>query len=228
MRNKNNVKGKAELIKMENFLETENSLKIDDKIEKDSKTFEQIMFLYSVAIKEVVMKLDIMKEEFKLFYNYDLIDHVQTRIKTVDSIANKMKSRNLELTYQDMIENINDIAGIRVICPLKKDIFSVRNLIKEIPGARILKEKDYITKPKKSGYSSYHIIMEVPIIVLQKLMYVKVEIQIRTMAMDFWASLEHKMKYKSQKQVTKATSKELVACAKTIYKLDNKMMLLNE
>ncbi len=211
---------KGELITIEQFL------KKDEKIKKDTKTFEKIMFLYSTAMKELYTKLEIIKDEFKLFYDYELIDHMQTRIKKLESITKKMQVRGLELTYQDMINNINDIAGIRVICPLKQDIFSIRDLLKNIPNVRIIKEKDYVTNPKKSGYASYHMIIEVPIFLLQKIMYVKVEVQIRTMAMDFWATLEHKLKYKSQKQVTKAVSKELISYAKMVHKLDNKMMLL--
>lgn len=211
-------KEKNELITMSTLLRK------DEKIEKNTKSFEKIMFLYSVASKELQTKLEIIKDEFKLFYDYDLIDHMQARIKKPDSIVNKMKSRGLDITYQNMIENINDIAGIRVICPLKKDVFSVRDLVRNIPGVRILKEKDYINNPKKSGYSSYHMILEVPISLSNKHMYVKVEVQIRTMAMDFWASLEHKLKYKPQSEITKASSKELVTCAKMVHKLDNKMM----
>ena len=211
-------KEKNELITMSTLLRK------DEKIEKNTKSFEKIMFLYSVASKELQTKLEIIKDEFKLFYDYDLIDHMQTRIKKPDSIVNKMKSRGLDITYQNMIENINDIAGIRVICPLKKDVFSVRDLVRNIPGVRILKEKDYINNPKKSGYSSYHMILEGPISLSNKHMYVKVEVQIRTMAMDFWASLEHKLKYKPQSEITKASSKELVTCAKMVHKLDNKMM----
>ena len=211
-------KEKNELITMSTLLRK------DEKIEKNTKSFEKIMFLYSVASKELQTKLEIIKDEFKLFYDYDLIDHMQTRIKKPDSIVNKMKSRGLDITYQNMIENINDIAGIRVICPLKKDVFSVRDLVRNIPGVRILKEKEYINNPKKSLYSSYHMILEVPISLSNKHMYVKVEVQIRTMAMDFWASLEHKLKYKPQSEITKASSKELVTCAKMVHKLDNKMM----
>lgn len=213
-------KEKNELITMATLL------KKDEKIEKNTKTFEKIMFLYSIASKELETKLEIIKEEFKLFYDYELIDHMQTRIKKPDSIANKMKTRGLPLTYQDMIENINDIAGIRVICQLKKDVFTVRDLVRKIPGVKVIKEKDYIHNPKKSGYSSYHIILEVPILLSHNFMYVKVEVQIRTMAMDFWASLEHKLKYKPQKEITKSTSKELVTYAKMVNKLDNKMMNL--
>jgi putative GTP pyrophosphokinase len=181
------------LIKIENFMDYNKTLKVDDK------AFEKLMFIYSIAIREVENKIGILKDEFKIFYDYDLIDHVDTRIKNSKSIINKMKKKNIKLTYKEMIENINDIAGVRIVCPLKKDIFSIRDLIQKLPGINILKEKDYITHPKKSGYSSYHIIVEVPITLSQKNIYVKVEIQIRTIAMDFWANLEHKMKYKPNK-----------------------------
>ena len=216
-----NVEKNIELINIENFLEYE--YKIDVK----EKTFEKLMFIYSIAIRELETKISIMKDEFKVFYNYDLIDHVNTRIKSADSIMKKMNKKKCELTYKEMIENINDIAGIRIVCPLKKDIFSIRNLITKIPEINVLKEKDYVTNPKESGYSSYHLIVEVPITLSQKLLFVKVEIQIRTMAMDFWASLEHKMKYKSDKNISKKISKDLINCAKIVNKMDNKMMILN-
>ncbi len=219
---KQKVKGEETLLKIENFIEKQEPIKANDK------TYEKIIFIYSVAIKELLTKLEILKDEFKIFYDYDIIDHIQTRIKKPESIIKKMQDKGYELTYQMMIENINDIAGIRVICPLKKDIFSVRNLVEKLPGIRLLKEKDYVTNPKKSGYSSYHLIVEVPVTLSQRIIYVKVEIQIRTMAMDFWASLEHKMKYKAKGTITKKTSKELIEYAKIITKLDNKMMLLNK
>ena len=132
-----------------------------------------------------------------------------------------------ELTYKEMIENINDIAGIRIVCSLKKDIFSIKNLLQKLPGVRTIKEKDYVTNPKKSGYSAYHIILGIPVVLSQQIIYVKVEVQIRTMAMDFWSSLEHKMKYKPEDVIDKKTSKEWVNCAKIINKLDNKMMLMS-
>ena len=210
-----------ELQKIENIME------IETPIDPKSKEFEKVMFIYQVALKEINTKLEILKDEFKLFYEYDLIDHINTRIKSPESITQKMKDKNLKYTYKEMIKNINDIAGIRAICPIQKDIYSIRNLITKIPGIKVLKEKDYVRNPKKSGYSSYHMILEVPITLSQNLIYVKVEVQIRTLAMDFWASIEHKMKYKPDKEVTKSTSKELVQCAKIVNKLDNKMMLLN-
>ena len=211
----------TELQKVENFLESKKS------IETNSRDFEKIMFIYKVAIKEIQTKLEILKEEFKIFYEYDIIDHINTRIKTPESIIKTMKNKEVKHTYKEMIKNINDIAGIRIICPLKNDIYTIRNLITNIPNIKILKEKDYVRNPKKSGYSSYHIIVEVPILLSQNLIYAKVEIQIRTLAMDFWASIEHKIKYKNKKEITKANSKELIQCAKIINKLDNKMLILN-
>lgn len=211
----------TKLQKVENFLESKKNIEIN------SKDFEKIMFIYKVAIKEMQTKLEILEEEFKIFYEYDIIDHINTRIKTPESIIKKMKNKEVKHTYKEMIKNINDIAGIRIICPLKSDIYTVRNLITNLPDIRVLKEKDYVRNPKKSGYSSYHIIAEVPISLSQNLIYVKAEIQIRTLAMDFWASIEHKIKYKNKNEITKVASKELIQCAKIINKLDNKMMVLN-
>ena len=205
-----------------------NFLSYDEKIEEKTNTFEKLMAIYDMAIAEVETKINILQREFKVFYNYDLIDHINTRIKQPDSIVNKMKKKGYELTYKEMIENINDIAGIRVICQLKDDIFKIRNLIEQMPGIYIEKEKDYVNHPKESGYSSYHMIAKVPVTLSNQIIYVKVEIQIRTLAMDFWASLEHKMKYKTDKEVNKKTSKELVNYAKIVNKIDNKIALMNE
>ena len=210
-----------DLVKVDNFIDFNKNIKTNDK------TFEKLMFIYKVAIKELETKIEILQEEAKVLYDYDLIDHTNTRIKSPDSIIEKMNKKGCKLTYQEMIENINDIAGVRVICSLKKDIFVIRDLVEKIPGVHILKQKDYITHPKKSGYSSYHLIVEVPIVLSRQIVYVKVEIQIRTVAMDFWASLEHKMKYKPEENIDNKSSKEWVKTAKIIEQLDKKMMLLN-
>ena len=211
------------------LVDLKNVLDYNQKVEASNETFQKLMFIYKMAIKEVNTKIEIFKDEFKMFYNYDLVDHVNTRIKAPKSIIQKMTKKECELTYKEMIENINDIAGIRIICPLQKDIYTIKNLLQNVPGIKTIKEKDYIKKPKESGYSAYHIILGIPVMLSHQLIYVKVEIQIRTMAMDFWSSLEHKMKYKPQNdEPTKKQAKEWVSCAKVINKLDEKMMLLNE
>ena len=191
------MKEKTDLVDLKNFLD------YSETVTEDDDTFQKLMFVYKMAIKELNTKIEIFKEESKLFYDYDLIDHINTRIKEPDSIIKKMKKKNLELDYKEMINNINDIAGIRVICPLQSDIYTIKNLIQNISGIETVKEKDYIANPKPSGYSAYHLIVRVPVMLSQELIYVKVEVQIRTMAMDFWSSLEHKMKYKPKEEPTK-------------------------
>ena len=151
------------------------------------------------------------------------------RIKSPQSIVDKMKKKNYNLNYKELIENVNDIAGVRVICPLRKDVYDVRNIIAEMEDVRILNEKDYIKKPKKSGYTSYHLIVEIPVEFEGANIFVKVEIQIRTMAMDFWATIEHHAKYKTSNKLSRRNSRKLVAYAKIINKLDQKMLeLLDE
>ncbi|MFR2570694.1 MAG: GTP pyrophosphokinase family protein [Clostridia bacterium] len=209
------------------IVEMQNFLSYNEKIEEKTNTFEKIMAIYEMAINELETKINNLKKEYQVFYNYDLVDHVNTRIKTPKSIINKMNKKGYELTYKEMIENINDIAGVRIVCQLKDDIFKIRNLLEKIPGLIIEKEKDYVTYPKESGYSSYHLILKVPITLSNQIIYVKIEVQIRTLAMDFWATIEHKVKYKSEQEINKKVSKELVNYAKIVNKLDNKMMLMN-
>lgn len=196
----------------------------NEKLDVKEEPFEKLMFFYKSALKQLELQMNIIKDEFKLIYNYDLIDHIDTRIKEPKSIVKKMEKKKYDKTYLNLIEKINDIAGIRIVCTLKDDIFFIRDLVKQIPDIHVLKEKDYVTNPKESGYSSYHMIVEVPVKLIQKTIYVKCEIQIRTLAMDFWASFEHKVKYKTKNDVNPKMSKELVSCAKMINKFDTKMI----
>ena len=204
----------------------ENLIDYNKKIKESDETFKKIMSIYAMALKEMSTKVEIYKDEFKMFYNYDLIDHINFRIKSPESIMKKMQDKGVKLTYKEMIENINDIAGLRVICPVQKDIYSIKNLIQNIPGIQTLKEKDYVAHPKKCGYKSYHIILAVPVVLSKKLIYVKVEVQIRTMAMDVWATIEHKMRYKPEQELTEKQSKEWSNCAKAINKVDKKLEYL--
>ena len=196
----------------------------NEKLDVKEEPFEKLMFFYKSALKQLELQMNIIKDEFKLIYNYDLIDHIDTRIKEPKRIVKKMEKKKYDKTYLNLIEKINDIAGIRIVCTLKDDIFFIRDLVKQMPDIHVLKEKDYVTNPKESGYSSYHMIVEVPVKLTQKTIYVKCEIQIRTLAMDFWASFEHKVKYKTKNDVNPKMSKELVSCAKMINKFDTKMI----
>lgn len=210
-----------ELTIIENFLDNK-----DEKLNVKEEPFDKLMFFYQSALKQLELQMSIIKEEFKLMYNYDLIDHIDTRIKEPKSIIKKMEKKKYQKTYLNLIEKVNDIAGMRIVCTLKDDIFFIKDLVKQIPDIHILKEKDYVTNPKPSGYSSYHMIVEIPVKLSQNTIYVKCEIQIRTLAMDFWASFEHKVKYKTDQEVNKKASKELVNCAKMISKFDDKMISL--
>ena len=209
-------KKEVELIQVNNMLE------VGGKIDRKDNAFEKLMIIYTSAMKTLRTKLDVLNEEFKAFYDYNPIDHITERIKSPESIIEKMNKKNLELTYANLIEEIKDIAGIRIVCSFKDDVFKLVDILEGFQDIEILERKDYITKPKQSGYSSYHLIINVPVAFSEQTIYVKVEVQIRTVAMDFWASLEHKLKYK--KDTSKKASKELIKCANIISKLDDKML----
>lgn len=214
-------KERNSLLKIDNFLES------SEKINSSDENFNKLMFVYSAALKQLETKMEILKDEFEFFYGMSVIDHTMSRIKKPESIIKKLESKNCDLTYRNLVENINDIAGLRVICSFKDDIFTIVDVLKNMPDLNIISEKDYVTKPKKSGYSSYHLIVEVPVPFMKQIIPVKSEIQIRTMAMDFWASLEHDLKYKSNNKISKKVSNELVKCAKIINQMDNQMITIN-
>src|SRR5699024_9544248 len=136
------------------------------------------------------------------------IEHISSRIKSKESINNKLVKKGLDCTYENIIKNINDIAGLRIICSFIPDIYKIVEIIENMQDITVIKKKDYVTSPKASGYSSYHLIVSVPVSLSIGTINVKVEIQIRTMAMDFWASLEHKINYKYEKQIPKGVKKE--------------------
>lgn len=220
-------KNTIDKVKSEDMIKFESLVSEKEILDTESETFKKLMFLYSSALRELETRIEIIKDEFKYLYDYDLIDHTKTRIKEPDSLIKKMQRKGYEITYENLIRNINDIAGIRVVCQFKNDIFVIKKLIQKIPGVRTIKEKDYVNNPKKSGYSSYHLIVEVPINLVEKIIYVKVEVQIRTAVMDFWANVEHKVKYKPEKDISTSISKELISCAKIANKLDVRINTLS-
>lgn len=181
------------------------------------------MSVYQIALNQVVEELEQIKLGMNRIYGYEIINHITSRIKTPDSIVKKMKKKNYKLNYQNLVYNINDIAGVRAICPTKSNIESLVSIINQLPNMKVIKEKDYITKTKESGYSGYHLIVEVPITVEEKVLPVKVEVQLRTMAMDFWATNEHKVKYKTNKKISNLDSKKMVFYAKILNFIDKKI-----
>jgi len=213
-------------------LENEKGITINELIPINikEKEFDLLMNIYRTASEQVLQLINGIKVEYENIYSHNIINHITSRIKSPDSILKKMNKKNLELNYRSLVENINDIAGIRIICPMKNDVYTMVNIIEKVPNWKIVKSKDYIKKPKTSGYSGYHIIIETPVSFYaegeKNEIYVKVEIQIRTMAMDFWATNEHRMKYKSDKKLSFLDSKKLAFYAKILNVLDDKMMKL--
>lgn len=194
----------------------------------ENQEFDMLVELYQKASENIVKNLNIIKEYLKDLYEYDVISNITYRMKSKNSIINKMKKKHYEITYKNLIEKINDIAGVRVVCPFKNDISKVVNIIFNIPNTRIVKVKDYLKTPKKGGYSGYHIILETLVEYEGKYLPIKVEIQIRTMAMDFWSTTEHKLKYKPKHKLSKVDSKKLEIYAKIINIIDNKIMKLHK
>ncbi len=187
------------------------------------RQFQQIMMLYESAVKQVGTKLEVLQREHEVCGKRSPIENIKTRIKSPQSIADKLQRRGLDLNYSTMVNCLDDIAGVRVICPYISDIYTVRDTLVSQGDIRLLKEKDYIQNPKPNGYRSLHLILEVPVYLSHHVQAVRVELQIRTIAMDFWASLEHELRYKSQSPVSASIQQELQECAETIAQTDRKM-----
>lgn len=193
----------------------------------EAEEWKSALFLYNSALREINTKLEILNDEFKLAHSYNPIEHITSRVKSPESIAKKIRHKNKELTVENIVKYVNDVAGIRVICSFTSDIYRLADAIANQNDVKVLKVKDYITNPKENGYKSYHMIVTVPIFLTDNVIDTKVEIQIRTIAMDFWASLEHKIYYKFEGNAPANIKKDLKECADIIGYLDHKMMSLN-
>ena len=198
------------------------------------KTYNQIdqwksvMFLYNSALKEINTKIEILNNEFVHIYDYNPIEHIKSRLKTPESIVQKLKRYGWDVTIDNMTDKLNDIAGIRIICSFTSDIYMIADMISRQSDVTVLFVKDYIKNPKPNGYKSYHMVVTIPIYLTDGPVETKVEIQIRTVAMDFWASLEHKIYYKFEGNAPAYLQQELKACADMVDMLDAKMYSLNE
>lgn len=200
-------------------------LKADNREGIDS--WREVTLIYNAALKQIETKMEILNDEFQHVHQYNPIEHIKARIKTPESIVKKLKRNGYESTIDNMIKYINDIAGIRVICSFTSDIERIASMIEEQKDIQVVAVKDYFTFPKASGYKSYHMIVTVPVYLSDRIVDTKVEIQIRTVAMDFWASLEHKIHYKFEGDIPEHIRNELVECAKMVSDLDARMLQLN-
>jgi putative GTP pyrophosphokinase len=191
-------------------------------------SWNEVLLIYRSALKEINTKLEILNDEFQHVHRYNPIEHIKSRIKTSESIVKKLKKKGYESTIENMVEYVDDIAGIRIICSFTSDIYHIAEMLVNQNDIKVLEIKDYIKTPKQSGYKSYHMLVTVPIFLSDKKIDAKVEIQIRTVAMDFWASLEHKINYKFEGDAPEHIKRELFECAEMVSDLDAKMMSLNE
>ncbi len=190
--------------------------------------FMALQQLYDAGIKEVRTKLEILDDEFKIKHDHNPIHHMEYRLKSVNSILGKLEKRGLEVSLDSIVTNLTDIAGVRVICNYVSDVYKIADLLIKQSDIKLIAKKDYIKHPKENGYRSLHLVVEVPIFLAEKVQPTTVEIQIRTIAMDFWASLEHHLRYKADNEVPNGVRDELIECAKTISNLDYKMQGIHE
>lgn len=192
-------------------------------LEKKSNEYMKLMSYYRCAIMEIETKLRVLDTEYSLKYDRNPINSIKTRLKTLRSIKEKLDRLGCELTFESMEENLNDIAGVRVVCSFKEDVYTLAQALLKQDDINIVSCKDYIKNPKPNGYRSLHLIVEIPIYLANEKKLMRVEIQLRTIAMDFWASLEHQLRYKKDFVFTEDMSAELAECATISALLDDRM-----
>ena len=190
-----------------------------------ARQFQQVMMHYTCAIREVKTKLEVLNDELSVKNQRNPIEMIKSRVKKPLSIVEKLQRRGLEVSLESMVKNLDDVAGVRIICSFVDDIYEVAEMLMRQDDVRVIAVKDYIKNPKPNGYRSYHMIIEVPVFFTDSKQFIRVEVQIRTIAMDFWASLDHELKYKKSFFDTDGgISGELKQCADVIAQTDEKML----
>lgn len=192
-------------------------------IQTKAEEIRRLMTYYRCAMMEIETKFKVLNEEFSLKYDRNPISGIKTRLKSIPSITEKLKRRDLSFDAQTIENYINDVAGIRVICSFQRDVYQLADALLKQDDLMLIKRKDYIENPKPNGYRSLHLIVAVPIFLAKEKRLMKVEIQLRTLAMDFWASLEHQLRYKKNFDLSEETEKELLECANQSSELDMRM-----
>lgn len=208
-------------IKVENEL-----LPIPEIFSEQAHSYMELMMMYRCAIREVQTKLEVLNDEFSIRYQRNPISFIKSRIKSPDSIIKKLKSKNYEISLESVITNLHDVAGIRVICPFIDDIYEVAKMLTTQDDVTLIETKDYIQNPKPNGYRSLHLIIEIPVFFSDRKQPILVEVQIRTIAMDFWASLDHQLRYKKDVENADKISQDLRECADTISATDQIMQII--
>ena len=194
----------------------------------NEREISSLMLKYNFALQLLETQFNILIKEFEFKNKYNPVEHMKSRLKTEKSIIDKLNKKGYEVTTKNMISHVHDIIGIRIVCSFLDDVYDIVDIIKSSKQFKIKEEKDYIKNPKSTGYMSYHLIVLVPIYLNETVEHVEAEIQIRTSAMDFWASIDHKVQYKFPSEIPEEVKKEMYNCSLDIRKLDEKMQQLNE
>ena len=194
----------------------------------NEREVSELMLKYNFALQLLETQFNILIKEFEFKNKYNPVEHMKSRLKTEKSIIDKLNKKGYEVTTKNMILHVHDIIGIRIVCSFLDDVYDIVDIIKSSKQFKIKEEKDYIKNPKTTGYMSYHLIVLVPIYLNETVEHVEAEIQIRTRAMDFWASIDHKVQYKFPSEIPEEVKKEMYNCSLDIRKLDEKMQQLNE
>lgn len=189
---------------------------------------QRLMTYYNCAMREVETKLYVLDEEYSLQYDRNPINSIRSRLKSVPSIIEKLERKNVEISLPAIEQYLNDVAGIRVVCSFVQDVYTIADALLKQDDITLIERKDYIAKPKENGYRSLHLIVEVPIFLEKEKRKMRVEVQLRTIAMDCWASLEHQLRYKKETKFTTETQKELLECANLSVELDTRMDALRK
>ncbi|MFQ9515469.1 MAG: GTP pyrophosphokinase family protein [Eubacterium sp.] len=199
-----------------------------DGLDATADEFKMLMTYYECAILEVKTKLDVLNKEFTANRLRNPIETIKSRIKSPSSIMEKLERKGYDMTVESIRDNLDDVAGIRVICAFVDDIYKVSEMLTKQDDIKVISQKDYIKNPKKNGYRSFHLVVEIPIFLSNEKKPMRVEVQIRTIAMDFWASLEHEIHYKKFSNSNAEAVKQLSECADTIYETDIQMMRIRK
>lgn len=194
----------------------------------NEREISSLMLKYNFALQLLETQFNILIKEFEFKNKYNPVEHVKSRIKSEKSIIDKLNKKGYKVTAKNMIQHVHDIIGIRIVCSFLSDVYDIVDIIKSSKQFKIKEEKDYIKNPKSTGYMSYHLIVLVPIYLNETVEYIEAEVQIRTSAMDFWASIDHKIQYKFPSEIPEEVKNEMFNCAVDIRKLDEKMYQLNE
>lgn len=205
------------------LLSSEEEVLFDEEYKDLNSEYAQIQYLYSAAIQFMNVRLETLTNEFRISHRSNPIHHIESRVKSARSIMRKLRKQGIPVSMTNAKKNLHDLAGVRVVCCYTKDIFTIADLIKSQDDIQLIAEKDYIKTPKENGYRSLHLVVDVPVYLSGAKLFIPVEVQIRTVAMDFWASLEHDLRYKAPEEIPSSIVEELKKCADIITETDFRM-----